>query len=91
MKKLISVALALVLLLGIIPLDVFASDYQELSTSQAMIDIIKDYEGFHPYPYADNTQWTVGYGTCCGAEAGSNSPSGQFHESSLPSQLVCPV
>lgn len=66
MKKLISVALALVLLVSIVPLDVFASDYRDLSTSQAMIDIIKDYEGFHPKPYWDNSQYTVGYGTCCG-------------------------
>ena len=66
MKKWISVALALVLLVSIVPLDVFASDYRDLSTSQAMIDIIKDYEGFHPKPYWDNSQYTVGYGTCCG-------------------------
>ena len=37
--------------------------YQTMSTSQKMIDVIKDFEGFRSKAYWDNTQWTVGYGT----------------------------
>ncbi len=39
-------------------------------TSQAMIDFIKSYEGFHSKPYWDYSQWTVGYGTCCRNDKG---------------------
>ena len=37
--------------------------YQKMTTSQKMIDIIKDFEGFRSKAYWDNSQWTVGYGT----------------------------
>ena len=37
--------------------------YQTMSTSQEMIDVIKDFEGFRSNAYWDNSQWTVGYGT----------------------------
>ena len=37
--------------------------YQKLATSQEMIDVIKDFEGFRSKAYWDNSQWTVGYGT----------------------------
>ena len=37
--------------------------YKTMSTSQEMVDIIKDFEGFRSKAYWDNTQWTVGYGT----------------------------
>ncbi|MBR7179315.1 MAG: S-layer homology domain-containing protein [Oscillospiraceae bacterium] len=37
--------------------------YQTMSTSQEMIDVIKDFEGFRSKAYWDNSQWTVGYGT----------------------------
>ena len=40
-------------------------EYQYLSASQEIIDVIKDFEGFRSTPYWDNTQWTVGYGTRC--------------------------
>ena len=39
--------------------------YQNMSASQEIIDVIKDFEGFRSTPYWDNTQWTVGYGTRC--------------------------
>ena len=38
-------------------------EYQTMSTSQKMIDVIKDFEGFRSKAYWDNSQWTVGYGT----------------------------
>ena len=37
--------------------------YKTMSTSQEMVDVIKDFEGFRSKAYWDNTQWTVGYGT----------------------------
>ena len=37
--------------------------YENLTASQEMIDIIKDFEGFSSKAYWDNSQWTVGYGT----------------------------
>ncbi len=40
-------------------------EYQHMTASQEIIDLIKDFEGFSSTPYWDNTQWTVGYGTRC--------------------------
>ena len=37
--------------------------YQNMSASQEIIDVIKDFEGFRAKAYWDNSQWTVGYGT----------------------------
>ena len=37
--------------------------YVTMSTSQEMVDVIKDFEGFRSKAYWDNSQWTVGYGT----------------------------
>ena len=37
--------------------------YKTMSTSQEMVDVIKDFEGFRSKAYWDNSQWTVGYGT----------------------------
>ena len=37
--------------------------YKEMSASQEIIDVIKDFEGFSSKAYWDNSQWTVGYGT----------------------------
>ena len=39
--------------------------YQNMSSSQKIIDVIKDFEGFRSTPYWDNSQWSVGYGTRC--------------------------
>ena len=40
-------------------------EYQYMSASQEIIDLIKDFEGFSSEPYWDKSQWTVGYGTRC--------------------------
>ena len=37
--------------------------YKTMTTSQEMVDVIKDFEGFRSKAYWDNSQWTVGYGT----------------------------
>ena len=39
--------------------------YQNMSASQEIIDVIKDFEGFRSKAYWDNSQWSVGYGTRC--------------------------
>lgn len=40
--------------------------YVPMTSSQSLVDLIKDCEGFVPEPYWDYGQWTVGYGTACG-------------------------
>lgn len=39
-------------------------------SSDAIIDFIKEREGFSSTPYWDYSQWTVGYGTCCRNDKG---------------------
>lgn len=40
--------------------------YVPMTSSQSLVDLIKDCEGFTKEPYWDHGQWTVGYGTACG-------------------------
>jgi len=42
---------------------------QGYAISQDGIDFIKDQEGFIPYRVWDNSQWSIGYGTACSANA----------------------
>lgn len=37
--------------------------YQQMSPSQKIIDVIKDFEGFSSKAYWDKSQWTYGYGS----------------------------
>ena len=62
-RRVLSLTLALVLLLCLIPVSALA--VQTHTTSTACINIIKEFEGFSKYPYEDHGQWTVGYGTRC--------------------------
>ena len=39
--------------------------YKNMTASQEIIDVIKDFEGFRSKAYWDNSQWSVGYGTRC--------------------------
>lgn len=80
MKRIASLILALVLIVTMIPVVTPASaeelygmrdlepgeTYTDMTSSQKLIDVIKDFEGFSATPYRDNTQWTVGYGSYCG-------------------------
>jgi len=36
-----------------------------MTVSDALIDVLKTMEGFHPVAYWDYSQWTIGYGTKC--------------------------
>ena len=38
---------------------------EEMTSSDAFVTILKKIEGFAKYPYWDQSQWTVGYGTRC--------------------------
>ena len=41
------------------------ASYRNMSPSQEIVDVIKDFEGFRSKAYWDNSQWTYGYGTRC--------------------------
>lgn len=41
--------------------------YQTMTSSQNLLDLIKDCEGFSPTPYWDYSHWAIGYGTGCGS------------------------
>ena len=80
-KRMMSFALVLVLVMGMIPVSASADSYDigmrrlgsgetytQMTTSQKMVDMIKDLEGFSPRPYWDVSQWSVGYGSGCGTD-----------------------
>lgn len=48
-------------------LEVKVNAVKKLTASQDCIDLIKETEGFSKYKYWDYSQWTIGYGTGCGA------------------------
>lgn len=63
-KRVISLLLALVLTLGLLPA-VSASAESTYTTSAEAVELLKELEGFSKYPYYDYSQYTVGYGTRC--------------------------
>ena len=69
MKRVMSLALALVILLGMMfSAGVTVSAESTMTASEKCIEMLKAYEGFCQYPYDDYGQWTVGYGTKCPAD-----------------------
>lgn len=63
-KRILSILLALVMCVGLLPMAAFpASAASELVPSDDCINAIKKWEGFSAKPYWDYSQWTVGYGT----------------------------
>lgn len=50
-----------------------AGSYIPMTSSQKLIEVIKDFEGFRAYKYWDYTQYTIGYGTRC---SGGDYPNG---------------
>ena len=58
----------LVLVMVVCMLPVSAQAVTKHSTSDACIEVIKNFEGFAEYPYEDNGQYSVGYGTRCPEE-----------------------
>jgi TolA-binding protein len=69
LKKVLCVALALVLAAGVaallLPSSVQADERGPMTSSDKMIKLIEEMEGFEAIPYWDYGQWTVGYGTRC--------------------------
>lgn len=61
-RRFLAVLLALLMLLPASSMMVSAAT---MCVSQSLINVLKKTEGFSKYPYADNGQWTVGYGTRC--------------------------
>ena len=65
-KRYISFVLAALLILSVFALStpkVHAAS--AMKSSEQLLEIIKQEEGFAKYPYWDNGHWTVGYGTTC--------------------------
>ena len=62
---LLSAVMVVSLICSLVPV---ASAASNMTTSEACVNLIKDFEGFSKYPYYDYGQWTVGYGTACPAE-----------------------
>ena len=69
LKKVLCVALALVLAAGVaallLPSSVQADERGPMTSSDKMIKLIEEMEGFEAIPYWDYGQWTVGFGTRC--------------------------
>lgn len=62
LQLLLAVCLSAALLVGLSPQVEAAS---AMKSSDKLVDVLKTMEGFHPYPYWDYSQYTVGYGTKC--------------------------
>lgn len=62
-RRILAVLLAVLMLLPASSVTVNAA--ATMRPSQSLINVLKKMEGFSKYPYADNGQWTVGYGTRC--------------------------
>ena len=62
-KRIFSFLLALVLVIGLVPATALTASAATMTTSEAGINLIKGFEGFHAEAYKDNGQWSIGYGT----------------------------
>lgn len=65
-KKFFCVVITVIMILPCFSVTVSAAS--KLTASQECIDLIKQVEGFSKYKYWDNSQYTIGYGTACGAD-----------------------
>ena len=65
-RRVLSLMLILVMVACMLPISALA--VTKHSTSDACIEVIKSFEGFAKYPYEDNGQYSVGYGTRCPEE-----------------------
>lgn len=68
-RRLLSVVLAFVILIGLLPVTaVNATSVNTFTTSKEAVDVLKQWEGFLQYAKWDNNQYTIGYGTSCGKD-----------------------
>ena len=65
MKKVLCVILSLFAVLSIVFVVAPHASAEEMQSSQAFIDLLKEREGFTGKPYWDNSHWSIGYGTTC--------------------------
>ena len=63
-KKLVCIVLSVALILPCFAVQAAGG----MTESQECIDLIKSCEGFSQYKYWDYSQWTIGYGSGCGAD-----------------------
>lgn len=69
MKKIASLLIAVVILLGVVSLGaVTVQAASDFTASEQGVALIKKEEGFSSKPYWDHSQYTVGYGTRCPAD-----------------------
>lgn len=99
-KRMISFILAAALVFCLVPVRANAEDsglgmrllgsgesYTDMTTSQNMVDMIKDLEGFRATPYWDVNQWSIGYGSSCGTDR-NNKPDLTVTEEEAEEMLV---
>ena len=72
LKRLLSVALAAVLALGVFSVllarPAKATAVSKMTVSEEMVEMLKGMEGFDAVPFWDYSQWTVGFGSTCPEE-----------------------
>ena len=61
-KRLLGLLVVLLIMLSVVGMSVHAEE-ETMTSSPALIEILKKREGFSKYPYRDNSQWSIGYGT----------------------------
>lgn len=64
-KRFLCALLALVMVVGLVPVTAMTASAAAMTTSDAGISIIKDFEGYSKYCTWDYSQWSIGYGTAC--------------------------
>lgn len=68
-KRILCVLLAALMLIGIVQTAPFqAKAASNMTASQELIELIKQFEGFLKYPVWDYQQYSMGYGTYCSPE-----------------------
>lgn len=62
-KRIACVLLTLIMLVSLVPTAALTASAATNAVSEAMIEVIKQREGFSEKAYWDNSQWSIGYGT----------------------------
>lgn len=104
MKRIVSLALVLVMVLCMVPVTVSAAEtelglrpleegetYQEMTVSDAMITMIMDMEGFSATPYKDNSQLSIGYGSCYSTDTSLDTTGVSWTPEQAKAQLISDV
>ena len=74
-KRILCTLLALILLVSLVPAAALTASAATLTTSDAAIEVLKQFEGYSKYCEWDNSQWSVGYGTKCDGKNHPANPS----------------